>query len=229
MLVHFNDNNLKMTFRICDVKGDGHCYYRCLYKIAQNSIDVKNALCIKNIEDEDIAINEIRQYVSISLKYEEKTQNILQNLINIYKDVPKISKNYPILKKININDLFENNSNKVQYLIENTNIYASSFENEIISEKLSEASSDIKIIILTKNYNETINDIADKWLKQLQPILKTITNQRVSILINENNIHYKYLKFLNQIIIKKNELQNHIEQLMDEESEYETSDDDTMN
>jgi vacuolar-type H+-ATPase subunit F/Vma7/uncharacterized protein (UPF0335 family) len=215
-----------MTFRTYDVKGDGHCYYRCLYRIAQKSIDVKNALCIKNIEDEDIAVNQIRQYISISLKYEEKTQNILQNLINIYKDVPKISKNYPILKKININDLFQNNSNKVQYLIENTNIYASSFEIEIISEKLSQESSDIKIIILTQNYNEKIIDLSDKWLRQLQPILKTITNNHVSILINENNIHYKYMKFENQIIIKKNELQNYIEKLMEESSEEESSEED---
>lgn len=220
--ISYYDNKIKMSsLRICDVKRDGHCYYRCIYRIAQQSQDVKDAFYIKHIDDEDEAVNKIRLYVSLGLKYEKQSQNILQNLLDIYKEISIISQDYPILKKIDRNDLFENNSKKVQDLIENTNIYASSLEHEIISERLSSQNSsdayvDIKIIILTRNYNEKIIDLSDKWLRQLQPILKTINNTRLSILINEDNIHYKYAKFDNNIIIDKKKIQAHIEKLIEE-------------
>jgi len=220
------------TFRICNVQGDGNCYYRCLYQIAKKDSEVKDALYIEHIDNEEEAIKEIRDYVAISLKYEKRSQSILKNLIEIYKSVPDISQNYPILKKINIKSSFEEIRDEVMKLIEDTNIYASSFEHEIISDRLSECSSDafvdIKLIILTKNFDEKNEDIADKWLRQLQPILNTVSNKRIAILINEDNIHYKYMKFLNQIIISKTDLQNHIEQLLEESSEYESDSDDDI-
>lgn len=219
------------SFKICDVKGDGHCYYRCIYRIAQKSPDAKDALYIEHIDDEDEAVNEIRLYVALGLKYEKQPQNILQNLLDIYKEIPIISQDYPILKNIDSNDLFEINSKKIQDLIENTNIYTSSLEHEIISERLSSqnysnAYVDIKIIILTQNHNEKIVDLADKWLRQLQPILKTINNTQVVILVNEDNIHYKYTKFFNNIIIDKKTLEDYIENAMEESTEEESSDDD---
>lgn len=211
-------------FKIINVKGDGHCYYRCIYQIAKNNSNVKDALYIDNIDDEEESIKDIRRYIAIGLKCEKKPKEILKNLIEIYKDVPEISENYPILKKINKNDSFEKNCEKVMNIIENTNIYVSSFEHEIISDRLSDdylddICVDIKLIILTKNYNEKKEDFADKWLRQLLPILNTITNNYVSILINEDNIHYKYMKFQNQIIIKKEELKNYIEILLEESSD----------
>jgi hypothetical protein len=221
-----------MTFQIRNVKGDGHCYYRCIYQIAKADEDVKNALYIEHIDDEEAAVQEIREYVAMSLKCEKKTQNILKNLLDIYKDVPEISQNYPLLKKIKVGDNFEEIRDIVIKAIEDTNMYASSFEHEVILSRFTEESYDaivdLKVIILTKNSDEKQEDFADKWLRQLQPILKTISHERVSILINEDNIHYKYMKFLNKIIIKKKDLQNHIEQLLEESSELETSSSDEL-
>jgi hypothetical protein len=204
-----------MTFQIRNVKGDGNCYYRCIYQIAKADKNIKNALYIENIQNEEEAIKDIREYISLSLKYEEKTQNILKNIIEIYKNVPDISQNYPFLEKITIEDSFEKINNIVIKAIEDTNMYASSLEHEVILDRLN---SNLKIIILTKNNHEKQDDFADKWLRQLQPILKTISNDKISILINEDNIHYKYMKFLNEIIIKKSDLENHIEQLLEEDS-----------
>jgi hypothetical protein len=216
-----------MTFQIRNVKGDGHCYYRCIYQIAKVDEDVKNALYIENMDNEDEAIQEIRQYVASSLKCEKKTQTILKNLLDIYNDVPEISQNYPLLKRINVKDTFEEIRDTVIKAIEDTNMYASSFEHEVILSRFTEESYDaivdLRIIILTKNSDEKQEDIADKWLRQLQPILKSISNDRVSILINEDNIHYKYMKFLNKIVIKKTDLQTYIEQSLEVSSEFETS------
>jgi hypothetical protein len=223
------------SFSIINVKGDGHCYYRCIYQIAKNNSKVKDALYIEDIDNEEEAIKEIRQYIATSLKCDKRSENILKNLIAIYKDVPEISQNYPILKKIDKNDTFKQIRDKIMIAIQDTNIYVSSFEHEIISERLSENSNDlddifvdIKLIILTKNYNEKKEDFADKWLRQLQPILKTVTNTSVSILINEDNVHYKYMKFLNQIIINKEDLQNYIEKILEESTDDESDEDDII-
>jgi len=44
--------------------------------------------------------------------------------------------------------------------------------------------------------------------------------------VNEDNIHYKYTKFFNNIIIDKKILEDYIDKAMQESSEEESSDDD---
>lgn len=209
-------------FTIFDVKGDGHCYYRCIYNIAKSESEIAEALYINNINNEETAIQEIREYIALSLKCEKPTQNILNNLIELYKEIDDIRRYYPLLKKINKDDDFDTNCKKVIDIIENTNMMASSFEHEIIASRLKtpsyDAFIDLQLIILTKDSSENLSDLSDKWLRQLNVILPTITCSRIAILINEDNIHYKYMKYLGHIIISRTELQTYINTKMSEES-----------
>ena len=213
-------------FKICDVKGDGHCYYRCIYRVAKECQEVADALYVNDMSDEDNAVREIRQYVSLSLKCEKPSQNVLDNIVSIYRQVPDIGNDYPLLSKID--DIIDDRSSQKIYetvcaAIEDTNMMASSFEHEIVSSRLRSVSHDaaveLHLLVLHKQVNETIADLADKWLRQLSVILKTVDCGRVAILINEDNIHYKYAKFHDRVIISKRELISYVDEQMAEDSQ----------
>ena len=216
-----------LTFKICDVKGDGNCYYRCIYQIAKVDKDVADSLFIENLDDEDVGAGEVREYVALSLKYEKKTQTMLKNLVELYKEAPCIVHNYPLLNHVDTSLAFKTVCKEVADKIEETNMMASSFEHEVICDRLStvmyDAAADLKLIILQRQPYEDVADIADKWLRQLHVMLPKMENSRVAILINEDNIHYKYAKFMDKIVIRKDELKDHIEQLMAESSDDESN------
>lgn len=51
------------------------------------------------------------------------------------------------------------------------------------------------LVILAKSYKESVEDLSEKWLYQLDSTLKHVQCENVALLVNEDNIHYKYLTF----------------------------------
>lgn len=211
---------------IFDVKGDGHCYYRCIWRIIQENKDIAEALLIGNVDDEEAAILEIREYISISLKKDYTIKPMIDNLIKLYTATPDIIDSYPLLKFLDDeNHCIDKACTSFADGIETTNVMASSIEHEILQRTFTDPRGipyiGIHIIILTRFYDEDKEDLADKWLRQLSILLPKIQESRVAILINEDNIHYKYAKVFGQIIVDTNKLIAYINDKMSETSEEE--------
>jgi hypothetical protein len=77
----------------------------------------------------------------------------------------------------------------------------------------------IIVLVLTKLEDESIADVAEKLLYQLQKTLAHISYDRICMLINEDNIHYKYCKFLGKLVFYRQELVDYIDEKMTETSE----------
>ena len=207
------------SFRIINVKGDGSCFYRCIWRIARSDGDVARVLLIDNLEDEDDGTEEVRYVVALTLKYEKYAQMMLSDLIEVYKAAPFIIENYPILKHVDCDGSLVANCKSVADVIENTKIMASSFELDVIRGCLSEAACDIGLIVLVRDDTLELEDLAEKLLKELHIALGKCKNERVTVIINEENIHYKYTKILGEIVNSRDKLVAWTQDLMEEEDE----------
>ena len=214
-------------FKVHDVKGDGSCYYRCVWKLAKEHSYIAESLYVNDVDDEDRGVEEIREYVALSLKYEKHTKHYLKNLLDLYKQVPELVQNYPLLSVVDLqNDTFDETCKKIAYRIENTKMMASSFEHEVISQRLStttyDSACDLNIIILSQHEDMDKDDLAEKWLFDLAAILPKLTCKDVAIFVNEDNIHYKYVRFNNDIVIDRQTLLDYVNDKVEEETEDET-------
>lgn len=203
-----------VNFKVFNVKADGHCYYRCIYNIAKWDEYIRSALFINHINNEDESVKDIREYVALSLQNEESPKLYLRNLLALYKDIPDIKHQYPLLEKVDMNDDLKITYEKIAANIKNTNMMASSFEHEVISSTLLEY--DVYIVVLKRKYTDLVEDLADKWLHELHMMLPTTTCVKVAIIINEDDIHYKYMKFRDNVIISRQELMNHVQEKINE-------------
>lgn len=211
-----------MSFKVLNVKGDGNCYYRCIWNIIKNDDELCEALNVDDRENEDEGAREIRGYVALSLKYEKDTKNILRNLLEIHKDVPGIENMYPLLKGLQDYDSFDEICAVVSERIESTSMMASGFEHDVIANRLCkityDCATDLQLIVLTQDEGEDKDDLADKWLRQLYCMLPKIHCERVAILVNENNIHYKYGVFCRKTVLNKKAFEQFISNVFDAES-----------
>jgi len=58
-----------MLLSIIDVKGDGHCFYRCVWRIAQKVTEITEVLYLcQNSDSELEGAQEVRDYVAIALR-----------------------------------------------------------------------------------------------------------------------------------------------------------------
>lgn len=206
-----------MSLKIKDVKGDGNCFYRCIWNIIKDDDKAKDDLMLIDTVNEDDGCLEIRYYIVMTLKHADYAKDMLKNILELSRAVPDISELYPFLEDIGIDTQcntqqpksFQHIIDKICDIIENTNIMASELETSIISATLIE--SDISLIILTQDYHETEEDIADKWLYQLQKILPKVTTNSIATIINLDNIHYKYMTFMNKVIYTTKEFTKYVE------------------
>ena len=213
------------NFKVYNVKGDGSCYYRCVWRLAQLREDIAEALFVNDRKDEERGCEEIREYVALSLRFEKPARDYLKNLIEVFREVPDISSNYPLLEEIDFNLDFDTICTNIADKIENSKMMASSFEHEIIKKRLSEVSYDsaceLHIIVLSQHEDLHSEALAEKWLEELAVIIPKITCVDIAIFINVDNIHYKYAKFEDSMIIKRRNLLSYIESVMNVSSESE--------
>jgi hypothetical protein len=210
-----------MDMRVYNVKGDGHCYYRCIWNIAKNYPLIAEALMINDKDDEAEGAGEVRYYVALSLRFKEiYAVNIVRNLVALYKDLPDIVDMYPILNHIkDIDAPIDQICVELSHVIENTNVMASSLEHEIIAERLSndtlDPPLDCKLVVLAQLDGENVDDLADKWLRQLDAAIGKVENEYVVIIVNQDNIHYKYAKILGEHMVRTNTLREYIKDKME--------------
>lgn len=209
-----------MKVKIYNVAADGNCFYRCIARIVKEDIHIAAALEIDlDNHDEEYIIKQIRQFVSRSIIKDSLAHQIIQNLINVFKESSFIEENYPILSFVDVEKTLNENIIAIAYAIQDTCVMASSVELEIISQRLSEIDTDTSLVILSQDLYISKVDLEDKWLRELFKLIRKIDCSRMAILVNENNIHYKYIKIDNSIVNYTKEIDTNIEALMNEPSE----------
>ena len=216
-------------FNVYNVNGDGNCFYRCIWNIAKCETEIADALCIEDLSDEDTGLLEVRSFVAQSLKYEPFAQSILGNLIKLYKEAPYLTENYPILKHIKTGADLVTNCKTVADIIEKTNIYASGIELDIVKHRFRAIIAypilDIEILVISHKRGIPKSDLADKWLRELHAMMRNVSCDRVVVLINEDNVHYRYGKFETTAVIDKNVLAPWLDALMNENSDSDSDSD----
>lgn len=177
-----------LHFDIYDVKGDGNCYYRCIWNIAKHSYLMKSALGIEDCMCEIDGVNRIRMNVATYLKHTTSAQQHLQNVWELVQEVEDVDEEYPIANVVRSFTTFDDKVVQVAAeQIANTSIMASALEHSIVQAMLPCIQF---IVVSTTGRKQTFT----KWMRCLTKQLEHSTKKYVAVLVNVNNIHYKYVK-----------------------------------
>jgi len=203
----------KIDYKVNDVRGDGHCYYRALFNIIKKDEDALTSLdmgdYIDEIFDEDEIFNEddaidvIREYISKEVLIDDSAKTMIDNLANLIKDmeeedIEEMEELYPFIEEIKDVRTRKTRYKKVAAAILDRKLamYASSLEHDIIERRLTNTVN-IGLVIISveseKKMKSKKNQV--KWISDLCGYLKTITSERVGILVNVGNLHYEYMMF----------------------------------
>lgn len=180
-----------MALRISNVRGDGNCYYRCIWNIVKHSEDFCSDLGLTGGLKEDDAVKVLRRFVANKLAEDDTAQTMLRNVWELSSCIADIAEQYPLAMKIARFKKWETVLTNACKLIASTNIMASELEHTIIASCL----PNIHIVILTRFESDTLADMAEKWLYDLNILLPKIEKAHVALLVNEDYIHYKYMRF----------------------------------
>lgn len=202
-----------INYKVNDVKGDGHCYYRSLFNIIKKDEDALTALdmgdYIEQIFDkdelfnEDDAIDVLREYISNEVKTNEEAKNMIDNLYNLVKnmdeeDVEELEELYPFIEEIKDVRMKKSRYRKVAEAIRDRKLamYASSLENDIIFQQL-QLTVNIGLVIISVESEKQIKSRKNKlkWMSDLCGYLKSLETERVGVLVNVGNLHYEYMTF----------------------------------
>ena len=220
-----------MKVQLCDVRGDGHCYYRCVWQVAQQDACASKALYLTETDEteETQGALEVRYFVVMSLRNDSNAIDVLRRLLVLADEttdqetLSALKESYPILGEFSRDKSFDTVLTRVRDQIEHTNIYASSFEHEIVKTKLS-LDADLCILVLCKAIGDENEDIADKWLRQLHKQLQHVTESRVAVIINCDNLHYMYLKWRCNdmgVVLSTRDLHEYVNTMMSLDSDSE--------
>ena len=235
-----------------DVRGDGHCYYRCIWQVAMDDARAFEALSLVDTDkggndDETEGAIDVRYFVVMSLRYDPVAIDVLHRLLVLADEavddqdtMSALRESYPVLSTCCSSSNGASSANglafdaalaRVRDAIEGTSMYASSLEHEIVSSALSR-DADLRLVVLCKEPWEVKEDLSDKWLRQLQKLLRHVSEARVAVLINCANVHYMYVRWrhdesIGRVVLSTRELSDHVDSLMaavvefeEEESEF---------
>lgn len=211
-----------MALRISNVRGDGNCYYRCIWNIVKHSEDFCSDLGLSQSLNEDQAVKVLRRLVANKLAEDDVAQTMLRNIWELSGVIADIDDQYPIAQKIVRYKKWETVLANACKLISTTNIMASELEHTIIASCL----PNIHIVILTRFASDTLADMGEKWLYDLNILLPKIDKLHIALLINEDYIHYKYMRFNKDATPIYNDLYNYVQECLAESCAEDTDDDD---
>lgn len=178
-----------MNLEVCDVKGDGNCYYRCIWNIVKHSYRLKSALGLEDCTTEHNAIAQLRKCVAMHMKCSNVANEHLKNIWEMSQEVEDIEEEYPIASVIKTCARFDYNAICLaSHMICTTNMMASAFEHSIIQDLL----TTVQFVIVSASTHQKRS--ITQWTKCIRKQLEYSTKKYVAILVNVNNIHYKYLK-----------------------------------
>jgi len=201
-----------MALRIFDVRGDGNCYYRCIWNIVKNDVDACANLGLSVSLTEDQAVKALRRFVASKLEEDEFAQSMLRNIWELCDCIEDIDEQYPLAEKIKRCKMWDTMLKRACELISDTNIMASELEHMIISTAL----SSLHIVTLARSSFDTLADIAEKWLLEMNVLLPKVEKPKVAIIINQDYIHYKYMKFHGHAVNMHGELYDYVKERMAE-------------
>jgi hypothetical protein len=206
------------ALRIYNVRGDGNCYYRCIWRIIKDDDELRADLGIaESIRSEDDAVPLLRNFVANRLETDETAQTMLRNVWELSACIADIDEQYPLAAKVARYKNWETVLNNACRLIRTTSIMASELEHKIISHAL----DDLHVVVLARMTETALADSAEQWLHQLNILLPRIEKGTVALLINEDYIHYKYMKFQKEVVISTDELESYVQQMLNNDTDTE--------
>lgn len=193
-----------MRVEVCDVKGDGNCYYRCVWNVVRHSVRLRCALGLEDCRSERDAVGILRHKVAAELRHNQNAQAHLKEIWELSQTVDDLDEEYPIVEVIKS---FSKFNDKVILIAANhvatTNIMASALEHTIIQTMI--PTLHIAIVSTTRKQSITY------WMKQLAKQLQIFYKKKyIAILLNVNNIHYKYVKINGSSVATKEEVEKFV-------------------
>lgn len=192
-----------MKIDVCDVSGDGNCFYRCIWNIVKHSFRIKYLIGLENCTCEEDAIKKIRRRVAMQLRHSKSAQEHLRNIWTLAQEVDDLDEEYPIVNAIRAFTSFDDNVVHVAaHTIAETTIMASSLEHSIIQQIL----HTVHFIVVSSNGRK---QPLRKWVTCLRTQIEHSTKRFVAILINMQNIHYKYVRINGNTVVKTDSILQH--------------------
>jgi hypothetical protein len=183
--------------KIVDVQGDGHCFYRCLYRIVRGNPDLRRVFltpvshfCQQYHETEDEAVGYIRESVASSFWPEtdvchsnedfELASSIVQNLVHLKLNerAEDIDDMLPLLQSISRDMDVEDIMEAMFYTVKDTATFASAVEIDIVKAKLER--QHVHLAVISFDSQEPMSKHIEKWLSDLASIMRAIRGRRVT-------------------------------------------------
>lgn len=181
-----------MYMRVCDVLGDGNCFYRCLYEVVMQSgiskliesfgLDDLEGTLDSQTEGADMLRNVLANMMTVV----PNAKKAYQELFALYEDCDEVTKSsleemYPVLSgSLDFKDCVDK--------IRTTNIHASSMEIDIFRDVLRLDRFSVELVIVSESQN-------DAWEVDIRKALATSPCRYFCVLVNSSNVHYKYISF----------------------------------
>jgi hypothetical protein len=218
-----------MAFALSDVRGDGSCYYRCVWRIAREDADVARVLVVERTdpEDEDDGVDEIRDLVASRLVNPPTLRASTAALLRLHASNPelRLEEQYPFLER----RASAGSSCDVARAIgaPGSKVMAGELEHRVVADALeSDAACSLHLVVLSMRSSDGVGDIADKWLRELHKMLPAIRSERIAIVVNVGEIHYKVVQQRlggahthRRFVVSRTALAAYVAALMDEDSE----------
>lgn len=210
-----------MSFSVLNVRGDGHCFYRCVWRLAVAEPSVADDLCLEadDLADEDAGVREIRDTIASYLG--SWGEGRVRGLLELHRADPSLAEFYPVLAHAGRCTGADEAFRAIVRAVRETRTYASELELSVLRDAL----DDVRVLVLSCASLADPAGLADRWMRDLHKSLPLVDESRVAVLINENNVHYRLGRFRGRVVIDAAELRRHIEERMAEPSDSDDSDD----
>lgn len=106
-------------------------------------------------------------------------------------------------------------------------MYASELEVEIVRGALNDIGGGLDTQLLVLACGSSVGDraaLADKWLRELHQAARSCAASRVTVLNNQDNVHYRFTRFNGSVVTDRARMVEALDALMDSDSDSSVSD-----
>jgi len=233
--IQTRNSRLRMSSLIVhNVNGDGHCFYRCIWNIIKDHPEIFHGkLCDVPREShkdrEYDMVYKLRTSVAScflqdedeEFRKDDKLYSLTRTCIENIKVLERsgfcqIQNYYPFYQKHDDQDDDEDDDDDGYIYfksIAHTNVMASHVEVHIMKELFHQ--NDVELIVVNSENinNRMLTEMSEKWKKDLTVILQhsIMPTKYVAILVNEENIHYRYVTFQARAVFLRKALCSYID------------------
>lgn len=207
-------------FRITNVRGDGSCFYRCVWRVACASDAAAQALFLQpdEVADEELGVREIRQHVAWLIENDSReTRETIDALLALAGASECINDLYPLLDAVDPEAPYFDNIKGMADMVRLKDTYASEVEVCIVQRELCDAG--IALVVVSCESFSDLELLGEKWLRELDKLLPSITSPKLCTLINEGNSHYRLGKFCGDVVADTEALRTYVQDRMNSDSD----------